>query len=537
MTIRRHPADFRVTELTDPDFLAGLVKQPSRDARYAIYRLEKTSLTTPDAVGHVARAMRAKPTLFMYAGLKDKHAVTSQLIAAPMTALRGKAVPKLEGARPAPEELVKRAKGNQTGKPNGKPNENAKGALSAKPNFKPNSKPNSKAETLDNDESLEASIPSWSAELLGFSTRELDASTILGNQFELTVRGIDESECKMMDNYARLLRTTDSRSKTSKSNSVANTQAPTYSSNAPAMLVMNYFGAQRFGSARHGGGFVARRLIDDDFEGALKLAIATPARKDLGKTRTLSRACAMHWGKWEALVEMIPLMPERRAIEALAGGASFKDAFAMLPYFVQAMYIEAYQSHLWNDAAARIARAIAPATKDRATAQDEFGVMEFPKAAIVDGIGTTAAPILAAHVRAAHALAGHSASTANSPAASNSVERSQAAQSPLSHDWRSCVMPLLAKSSVLEEPWGGFAAEALAAEGISLEQLRVPGLRRPFFGEADRPLFIEVRDIVMDAPQRDEEAAANSTKALKRRIGFKLPRGAYATVVLRALGQ
>ena len=78
------------------------------------------------------------------------------------------------------------------------------------------------------------------------------------------------------------------------------------------------------------------------------------------------------------------------------------------------------------------------------------------------------------------------------------------------------------------------AAEALAEDGIRQEELRIPGLRRPFFGDADRALFIEAERFEMTAPEKDEFSGG---KRLKRTVRFDLGRGAYATVVLRALGQ
>lgn len=469
LTIRRHPSDFRVIERPDPAFLESLAVQPSREARFAIYELSKVGLATPEATGRFARALGTRAGMIQYAGLKDKHAETTQLVAAPMTALRGRAPSHVtEQPRDQAERGVQ-GKGPRRGdKSHEAPAANARAGtapIAGRP--------------LDASASSQGES-NWSARLLGFATHELDARSILGNRFEIIVRALDRASAKEMDRRANMLAVGED-----------------------ALRIMNYFGAQRFGSARHGQGFVARRLIEGDFEGALKLAIATPARKDVGKARVLTRTLAQRWGEWEDLARTLPPIPERRAIEALAQGKSFKDAFTLLPYFTQAMYVEAYQSHLWNDAARRIATAIAPSQRDRSTADDEFGVMEFPRADLAE----------------AGAFKGDDAVGGMSP------------------DWSTCIMPVLAKGSDLAEPWGAFAAQALEAEGLGLDQLTIPGLRRPFFGEADRPLFVEATGFALGAWESDEEAAENSSKGLKRHVGFDLPRGAYATVVLRALGQ
>lgn len=482
LTIRRHPSDFRVIERPDPAFIASLAVQPSREARYAIYELAKIGLATPEAASQFARALGTRAGMIQYAGLKDKHAETTQLVAAPMTALRGR----------APSTITEDARNGQPhgGKRGGKQSDKQSGKGKPAP-VQP------KADEVDAGEAPAGEVqadevlpdaPSWSARLLGFATHELDARAILGNRFEIIVRSLDRAAAKEMDRRASLL-----------------------ASGHDSLRIINYYGAQRFGSARHGQGFVARRLIEADFEGALRLAIATPARKDVGKVRVLTRTLAQKWGAWPELAKTLPPIPERRAIEALAKGASFKDAFTLLPYFTQAMYVEAYQSHLWNDAARRIALAIAPSPRDRSSADDEFGVMEFPRAHLAESRQSDI-------------------DDDESDPADDQAEAGGGA-------WSTCVMPVLAKGSVLAEPWGRFANEALKAEGITIDQLTIPGLRRPFFGEADRPLFVEATDFALGAWEADEEAPDNSSKGLKRHVVFDLPRGAYATVVLRALGQ
>jgi tRNA(Glu) U13 pseudouridine synthase TruD len=186
------------------------------------------------------------------------------------------------------------------------------------------------------------------------------------------------------------------------------------------------------------------------------------------------------------------------------------------------MYVEAYQSHLWNDAARRIALAIAPDARDRSSADDEFGVMEFPRAHLTESLADETG---ASDASDSPGMQGDAAPDAN------------AVESDGGGTWAACVMPVLAKGSELAPPWGPFADDALRAEGITLDQLTIPGLRRPFFGEADRSLFVEATGFALGAWEADEDAPENSSKGLKRHVAFDLPRGAYATVVLRAIGQ
>lgn len=305
----------------------------------------------------------------------------------------------------------------------------------------------------------------WSTQRVGWSPAAVSAKAIGANRFTLVVRDLSKEASDKMTRRSRRLVATE------------------------RLFFTNYFGAQRFGSARHGQGWVAERLIAGDFEGALKLAIATPARKDTGKTRQFTRAAAMHWGKggeggWKKLSAELPRVPEKRCIDAFAAGKSFKDAFTLLPSFLQALYLEAFQSHLWNRTAHAVltARVAAPA---RFTTDDEFGEMVFAD------VGSVPCELFAMNV------------------------------------------PLLAPSVVLVEPWGPAAEAELKALGLTVSDLRVPGLKRPFFGAADRTLFAAASGFSMSPAEADEL----TPKRIKRTVAFELPRGSYATVVLRALGQ
>jgi tRNA pseudouridine13 synthase len=405
MTIRRRPRDFLVREILGEPFHAGLCPAAGAAAPHAVYVLTKSSLTTPDALRDLGRALRASRADVVAAGLKDRHAETAQHVSVRAGDARA--------AARMPAVLHGR---------------------------------------------------SWRAERIGWSPAPIAPPAIAGNRFEIAVRGLTERASGEMERRAALLLD----------------PAPAA---APRLLAINYFGAQRFGSARHGRGFAARALVAGDFERALRLLVATPARQDAGRTKIFVRAAAAGWGRWDDLARALPRCPERRAIEVLATGGDFRAAFAALPALVQRMSVEAYQSHLWNGAARTMVkeRFAGAALK----AADEFGRMLFPPAELLPG------------------------------------------------EWRAMSVPLLGPRTALEGEWGAAAARVLAVDGIGAADLRIPGLRRPFFAEAPRALVACAERFEMSSPEADDLAADRRMRTLR----FDLPRGAYATVVLRALGQ
>lgn len=400
MTIKQTPEGFCVEEILTLEAQARIVEKPGL---VAVYRLIKMRLTTPDAVAAVARALGVPVGVVSYAGLKDKHAHTSQHV--------GVAFPAGQDAPVAVEG------------------------------------------------------PNWQITRLGWSDEPLMSSAIAVNRFGITVTGLLRKEVEQMDRSAELL------------------AAP---GAAKALRLVNYFGDQRFGSARHRRGFLAAHLVRGEFEQALKLAIATPARKDRREDKDFKRTVAGGWGKWGSLLKQLPRCPERAAVETLAAGGDFRDAFAALPYLNQWLAVEAYQSHLWNLTARRLIEQFCPQA-ECITAPDPFGAMLFPPAAAT-------------------------------PAALVDLE-----------------LPLLGRNSELREPWKAAAEAVLAEKGVTTSGLRIPGLRRPYFGEAPRRLFIDAGGFSMTAA-KVEEASARPER-FSRVLTFDLPRGSYATVLLRALGQ
>ena len=406
MTIKRKPTDFQVTEVLSPALLDTV--RPSAGP-YVLYRLTKESLSTPEAINAVTRSLHPPKGALAYAGLKDKHACSSQHLTV-----------ACKGALTNPP---KQAEGN-----------------------------------------------GWQLERVGYVEQPIEASDIAANGFQIVVRGLTKEASRDMDEAARLLALPES--------------AGEEGSRERTLRVVNYFGDQRFGSARHGHGFLARNLIRGDFEKALKLALAVPARKDHRKVKEFKRAVHAGWGRWKELLPQLRRCPERAAIERLAKKPEdLRGAFCALPYFFQQLCVYAYQSWLWNATAREL---VAHACGEKGTvlaAKDLFGRMLFPTADSV-------------------------------PEELVGLE-----------------LPLLGYKSELKEPWGPVAEAVLAQEGITTAKLKIPRVRRPFFREEPRPLFAHAARFVCS------KAKTETRQRLMRTVAFELPRGAYATVVLRALGQ
>lgn len=243
----------------------------------------------------------------------------------------------------------------------------------------------------------------------------------------------------------------------------------------------NYFDSQRFGSARGSGGdFIARRLVRGEIEAALKLAVATPTADDPPALRKSRRIFAECWGRWaEAARQLPPRSLERRIAARLAARpADFAGAFLAIDDSLRKLYASAYQSYLWNETLRRLIAASGAPAFERPY---EVGVLLFPRSC-PPGLNDLTIPFFRRGVRPAAAI--------------------EAA-----------------------------ALAALKAEGLEMESLKLRNLGDTFFVGGERQAWVRPAALAEPVVQPDELHPGRS-KAL---LSFELPRGAYATILVKRL--
>ncbi len=117
--------------------------------------------------------------------------------------------------------------------------------------------------------------PDLRLKYLGRTNKALSAANITSNRFAVTVRALDESVLGPLN--------------------VATAEIN-------RLGVVNYFDSQRFGSLKHGQGFIAKDLIRGDFEAALKNYFAKPSELDRSEDAKVKQFWKENWGHWNARV-------------------------------------------------------------------------------------------------------------------------------------------------------------------------------------------------------------------------------------------
>jgi tRNA pseudouridine13 synthase len=111
----------------------------------------------------------------------------------------------------------------------------------------------------------------------------------------------------------------------------------------------NYFDDQRFGSLGFSGEFIAHAWLKGDHEQALKLALAEPNPFDRPGVKAQKAILRAHWGDWVTAKARLERSSERSTVTYLVDHPTdFRGAFARTKRELRSLYFSAFQSHLWN---------------------------------------------------------------------------------------------------------------------------------------------------------------------------------------------
>ena len=256
--------------------------------------------------------------------------------------------------------------------------------------------------------------------------------------------------------------------------------------------VPNYFDDQRFGSLGSSGEWIAKPWCLGDWERTLWLALADPHRDDRSDDKKQKAILRDHWGRWCECKQALSRSHRRSIVTFLADKEAagklidFRGAFCNLNIDLRGLYLSAFQSALWN-------RMLTRRLKENAapTSVIPFELKSGPACFV---------------------------SACSSSSDSEAV--------PLEEEF-----PLPSARGKLEEgPTLDLLNAVVAEEGLEKRQLRVKYPRDSFFSKSSRKTIIAIPDLEFEFSDDDLYP-----KQKKVRLTFDLPRGSYATILVKRL--
>jgi tRNA pseudouridine13 synthase len=302
--------------------------------------------------------------------------------------------------------------------------------------------------------------PDLRLKYLGRTDKPLSAANITSNRFSVTVRALSPESLGPLN--------------------VATAEVN-------RLGVVNYFDSQRFGSLKHGQGFIAKDLIRGDFEAALHNYMASPSELDRTEDAKVKAFWRDNWGRWNARVPFEGTRKYHRILKSLRDEpGDFVRAFMQIDSDYRAMLLFTYQSYLWNEGVRRYLQLLLP-REHLFPMRYQAGTLLFHRDASPEVLRTL----------------------------------------------RDATFPLLAPDTTFTDPKVEEAVTwVLGREKLKLEDLRIEEEpRRLFFKHEERPLLVFPHKLVIGRTQQDEL----NRGAVKVNVAFTLPPGAYATLVIKRL--
>ncbi len=292
---------------------------------------------------------------------------------------------------------------------------------------------------------------------LGPVTAPYKSKDIRANRFRITLRALTLDEVELVQRAVAELR---------------------------ADGVPNYFDEQRFGSVGDNKEFVARYMVQGNYEEALCLALTGPYRHDRAAQKQEKAVLRAHWGDWATCKERLPRGHARSLVDYLVHHpGDFKGALARLRPELRGLYLSAYQSYLWNRMLTRwLLQRCRP--EQLIMIRSRLGDLPLPR-------GLDAA------------------------------QRAELA---------GLLLPLPSARLKIEasDPLRPLVDGVLAEEGLKLDELKVKGFREPFFSKGDRPALCHPCLL-----EHEAGADEHNSGCQKLVLSFELPRGSYATLVVK----
>jgi tRNA pseudouridine13 synthase len=293
---------------------------------------------------------------------------------------------------------------------------------------------------------------------LGFTQKPLKTGDLKGNRFTITLRDLNKDQVKQIKNNVEKIK---------------------------QLGFINYFDSQRFGEALLEEGFIAKHLMRENYELALKLYFM-PTEKISPERKKAYTIIQKNWGKWKKIQNEIQSLDgiknELKVIYSLVEHSDFLKAFKIIDLKIREILMASYQSYLWNKALSQFIKSNLENTQEVKYAA---GKLIFPKLETED-------------------------------------------YNTVSH----IILPMIDKDAIFRNPQIKEIMERiLKKEKLTQEQLKLKKMGNVFLRSRLRDIVIHPKQLKILSEGEDTENIGKHQITIK----FDLQKGSYATILLKTL--
>lgn len=248
----------------------------------------------------------------------------------------------------------------------------------------------------------------------------------------------------------------------------------------------SYFDEQRFGNLRHGQGWIALDLMRGRAEVALKRLLCHVSDYDNDRMKGFKSALYRSWGDWNTCRDVAGRFGAHHSVfeHLRRNEADFGGAFRFIASRIRLIHLYAWQSHIWNRA---VARGLENAVDEgeRFAIHMREGKLLFPKGEV-----------------------------------------------PVDPEWEGTFpLPGPGLAGVRFDRQRALIEGVLADYDIAADAFRIDGVPGFALKPEERPVVIRPQNLRVRPAEPDPMSPGR--KLVK--LSFALPRGAYATLVVRRL--
>jgi tRNA pseudouridine13 synthase len=300
-------------------------------------------------------------------------------------------------------------------------------------------------------------IDSLTLSFVGYHRKKIKIGDLIGNRFTITVRDVSENELADVSGRAATI---------------------------PMSGIPNYFDSQRFGSVIDHG-FIGKYIVLKKYDHAVKQYLTAYQKSEPKKIKDEKRKILSSWNDLSNV--RVYNKAFAMVIKEYLKTKSWLAAYKKIPAHLREMFVNAYQSYLWNECVKELLKEIVE-KKKLYSVEYAIGALLFYANLSEDEMKKI-------------------------PGTFQTISESVT----LSFDEHRIVDRVLIK------------------EGLTLADFGIEAETGNFFKTRARQVLLTPEDFTISKPVRDEINSKGNTQRFKIQVSFSLPKGCYATLVTKRL--